>query len=96
MEIAYFLIPSKRGKGYGTEAVQLMVDYLFLSEDLTRIQAGADVRNKASQRVLEKVGFQREGTMRKWFFNNGELRDIYLYSIFREEWEEPRILTKIK
>jgi len=72
MEIGYFFAPSERGKGYGTEAVQLIVDYLFLSKDLARIQAGVDVRNKASQRVLEKVGFQREGTMRKCLFIRGE------------------------
>ena len=93
-EIAYGLFPNERGKGYGTEAVQLVVDYLFLSKDLARIQAIADVRNKASQRVLEKVGFQREGTIRKAVFNRGELRDYYLYGILREEWKEPKILTK--
>jgi RimJ/RimL family protein N-acetyltransferase len=95
MELGFLaLAPSERGKGYGTEATQLMVDYLFLSKDLTRIQTGADVRNKASQRVLEKVGFQREGTMRKCLFYNGELRDHYLYGILREDWKEPKILTK--
>ena len=94
MEIAYGLNPNERGKGYGTEAVQLVVDYLFLSKDLARIQAIADVRNKASQRVLEKAGFQREGTIRKSIFNRGELRDYYLYSILREEWKEPKILAK--
>jgi len=93
-EITYGLSPNERGKGYGTEAVQLVVDYLFLSKDLARIQAIADVRNKASQRVLEKAGFQKEGTIRKCLFNRGELRDYYLYSILREEWKEPRILTR--
>jgi RimJ/RimL family protein N-acetyltransferase len=94
MEIAYGLIPNERGKGYGTEAVQLMVDYLFLSKDLARIQAIVDVRNKASQRVLEKAGFQREGAIRKCLFNRGALRDYYLYSILREEWKGPKILTR--
>jgi len=94
MEIGYSLVPSERGKGYGTEAAQLIVDYLFMSKDLARIQAIADVRNKASQRVLEKAGFQREGTMRKCVFDRGELTDYYLYSILREEWKEPKILTK--
>jgi ribosomal-protein-alanine N-acetyltransferase len=94
IEISYELIPEERGKGYGTEAVQLMVDYLFLSKDIARIQATVDVRNKVSQRLLEKTGFQREGTMRKCLFSNGELRDYHLYSILREEWKEPRILTK--
>jgi ribosomal-protein-alanine N-acetyltransferase len=96
MEISYFFAPSERGKGYGTEAVQLMVDYLFLSKELARIHAIADVRNKASQRVLEKAGFQREGTMRKCVFNRGELIDYYLYGILREEWKEPKILTRLR
>lgn len=94
MEIGYFLVPGERGKGYGTEAAQLMVDYLFLSKDVARVQAYTDVRNKASQRVLEKAGFQKEGTMRKCDFNRGKLTDWHLYSILREEWKEPKILTK--
>jgi ribosomal-protein-alanine N-acetyltransferase len=92
LEIGYSLIPSERGKGQCTEAAQLMVGYLFLSRDTTRIQACTDTRNLASQKVLEKAGFKKEGTMRKYFFIRGELRDAYLYSILREEWQTPRIL----
>jgi len=94
MEISYFLIPSERRKGYGTEVVQLMVDYLFLSKDIFRIQATTNVRNKASQRILEKAGFRIEGTMRKFQFVRGVWTDYYLHSILREEWKEPKILTK--
>jgi RimJ/RimL family protein N-acetyltransferase len=94
MELACWLVPSERKKGYATEATQLMVDYLFLSKELARIQAIVDVRHIASQRVLEKVGFQREGTMRDESFDRGEWRDFYLYSILRREWKEPKILTK--
>jgi len=94
MEIGYALVPSERGKGYGTEAVQLLVDYLFLSRDLQRVQAATDVRNLASQRVLEKAGFKREGTMRKRFFMRGEWADDFEYSVLRVEWKEPKVLTK--
>jgi len=94
LEIGYVLNPSERGKGYGTEAVKIMVDYLFLSKDIVRVQAHADVRNVASQKVLEKAGFRKEGTVRKFKFIRGEWRDGYLYSILREEWKEPKILTK--
>jgi len=94
LEIGYSLVPDERGKGYCTEAVGIMVDYLFLSRDTTRIQACTDKRNLASQKVLEKVGFKKEGTMRKYLFIRGELRDAFLYSILREEWKEPQILTK--
>jgi RimJ/RimL family protein N-acetyltransferase len=93
-EIGYSLIPSERGKGYGTEAVTIFVDYLFLSRDLVRIQAHADLRNIASQKILEKVGFKREGIVRKSMFIHGEWRDLLLHSILREEWKEPKILTR--
>jgi len=94
MEIVCFLVPSERGKGYGTEAAQLMVDYLFLYRNIVRIQATANVRNKASQRVLEKAGFKIEGTIRKYLLVRGVWTDYYLLSILREEWKEPKILTK--
>ena len=93
LEIGYSVLPNERGKGYCTEAVNIMVDYLFLSKDTMRIQAIADVRNLASQKVLEKAGFKREGRLRKTGFIRGVWTDDYLYSIIREEWKEPRILT---
>ena len=94
LEIGYTLVPSERGKGYGTEALEIMVDYLFLSKDAMRIQAQTDQRNVASQKILEKVGFKKEGTLRKNFFMRGEWTDDYIYSILREEWKEPKILTR--
>jgi RimJ/RimL family protein N-acetyltransferase len=93
LEIGYFLVPNERGKGYCTEAIKIMVDYLFLSRDTMRVQAHTDTRNLASQKVLEKAGFKKEGTIRKSIFIRGEWRDAHLYSILREEWKEPKILT---
>jgi len=93
-EIGYVMIPKERGKGYCTEAVMIMVDYLFLSKDLSCIQAMTDVRNLASQKVLEKVGFQKEGIIRKRFFIRGVWTDNTVYSILREEWKGPKILTR--
>jgi RimJ/RimL family protein N-acetyltransferase len=92
VEIGYALVPEEKGKGYGTEALLIMTDYLFITKDIVRIQATTDVRNIASQRILEKAGFQREGTLRKAGFIRGQLQDDYLYSILREEWKQPRIL----
>ena len=93
IEIGYDLVPNERGKGYGTEAVQIIVDYLFLSKDIARIQAITNVKNTVSQRVLEKVGFKREGTIRKAGFARGRWVDACIYSILREEWKEPKILA---
>jgi ribosomal-protein-alanine N-acetyltransferase len=95
VEIGYGLVQNERGKGYSTEATQLIVDYLFLSKEIECIQATTDVGNVASQRVLEKTGFKKEGIMRKRFFYNGQWKDMTLFSILREEWKEPKILTKV-
>lgn len=91
-QIGYILLPSERGKGYCTDAVALLIDYLFLNKNYHRIQAKTNPLNIASIRVLEKNGFTYEGTVRKDAFIMGEWMDGNLYSILREEWGEPRIL----
>jgi RimJ/RimL family protein N-acetyltransferase len=93
-EIGYMVLPRERGKGYCSEAVTIMVDYLFLLKDIVRIQADADLHNLASRKVLENVGFKKEGVLRKLYFVRGEWRDAVLYSILRKEWDKPEILTK--
>jgi len=92
LEIGYMIIPSERKKGYCIEAIEILVDFIFLSKDIERIQAAANPRNIASLRVLEKVGFIKEGVLRKIIFMKGHLTDLSLYSILREEWKEPKIL----
>lgn len=94
LEIGYSLIPNERRKGYCSEAAQIMVDYLFLTKEASCIQATTHVKNAASQGVLEKTGFKREGIMRKRSFIRGEWTDIVLFSILREEWKAPKILTR--
>jgi diamine N-acetyltransferase len=91
-EIGSSLLPSERGKGYGSEAVRIMVDYLFLSKDIGRIQAHTEARNVAAQKVLQKAGFKKEGTFRKEYFVRGEWRDSCIFAILREEWKEPKII----
>jgi ribosomal-protein-alanine N-acetyltransferase len=92
--IGYALLPNERGKGYGSEAVKIMVDYLFLSKNIVRIQAETHPDNMASQRILEKSGFRKEGIIRKSFFSRGVFRDTVMFGILREEWKEPKILTR--
>jgi ribosomal-protein-alanine N-acetyltransferase len=94
MEIGCFLVFSERGKGYGAEATQLMVDYLFLSKNIGRVQAYTNVKNKTAQKALEKAGLKIEGIVRKLLFVRGIWTDYYLLSILREEWKEPKTQTK--
>jgi RimJ/RimL family protein N-acetyltransferase len=92
-EIGYAIIPSERGKEYATEAGRMLVDYLFLSKDIIRIQADTSEHNIASQRVLEKIGFTREGVLRKVSFEYGAWKNAIQYSILREEWKKPRFIN---
>ncbi|KAK4749550.1 hypothetical protein SAY87_026999 [Trapa incisa] len=81
-DISYALATDFWGRGVATAAVKLAVARVFgdLGEVL-RLQAFVDVGNRASQRVLEKAGFQREGMLRKYTYLKGELKDLYLYSL---------------
>lgn len=83
-------LPEERGKGYGSEAVQLLVDYVFSHRTVERVGATSDVENPASWRLLERLGFRREGTMRRALFHHGAWHDVAVYGLTREEWRSHR------
>ena len=90
-EIGYRVTPSERRKGYTTEAARLVVDHLFTTrKEVERIESVTDTANVASQRVLEKNGFRREGVLRKRFLNKGQYRDEYMYSLLRVAWQNAK------
>jgi RimJ/RimL family protein N-acetyltransferase len=84
--LGYILHPNFRSKGYTTEAVKLLIDHLFNTKDIIRIQAECSPENKASIRVLEKAGFTYEGLKRKVVLIQGEYLDGAMYSILKYEW----------
>jgi RimJ/RimL family protein N-acetyltransferase len=75
------------GHGYATEAARALLGWAFGTLDLNRVQAEADTRNIASARVLEKLGFVREGTLREDCIVNGDVSDSWVYGLLRREWE---------
>ena len=91
-EMGFAIAPGERGKGCCSEAAKMLVDFLFLSKNVQRIQATCDVENKASKRVLEKAGFKQEGVLRKAAFIGGTWRNLSIYSIVRDEWKKPAVL----
>ncbi|WP_199512125.1 GNAT family N-acetyltransferase [Nucisporomicrobium flavum] len=74
------------GHGYATEAAGALLRWAFDTLDLNRVQAECDTRNGASARVLEKLGFVREGTLREDCVVNGEVSDSWVYGLLRREW----------
>lgn len=85
-ELSYQLYDdAAAGHGYTTEAVQLVVDYLFDTKPRHRIHLVILPDNKASQRIAEKCGFTLEGTIREPFFLRGRNVDVLMYSLLRTD-----------
>jgi len=85
-DIGYVLARAYWRQGYMLEAARAILDAAFRKLDLHRVWATCDVRNRASYRVMEKLGMRREAHFRKNAFEKGEWRDTYLYAILAEEW----------
>lgn len=77
---------SERHKGYGREAVGLLVDYLFHTTGLARVGATCDTDNAPSYKLLERIGFRKEGTLKVALFHHGRWHDVAVYGVTRSEW----------
>jgi RimJ/RimL family protein N-acetyltransferase len=77
--------PEQRGKGVATEAVQLLVRYLFEAKRVNRIRLVIHPDNLASRRLAEKCGFRHEGTARGAWYNKGKHQDVEIYAILHED-----------
>jgi len=86
-EVGYILYDQEsRGKGIMTEALNIMLGYIFDTERINRIQLVVDIGNEASRRVALKNGFQKEGIFRQAIWHRGEFVDLECYSLLREEY----------
>jgi RimJ/RimL family protein N-acetyltransferase len=79
---------SAHGKGFATEAVKLLIDYLFAGYPVERIMAFTDAENLPAQSVLEKNGFQREGQLRRSLFRCGEWHNTLIYGLLRQDVQD--------
>jgi ribosomal-protein-alanine N-acetyltransferase len=89
-ELGYIFNPKYHRNGYGSEAAAALTAYGFEKYNIHRIMARCDPRNTASWKLLEKVGFKREGSFRKYGFVHTDENglpiwtDAYEYSLLRE------------
>lgn len=89
-EFGYWLGQSFWGRGIATAAAAAMVGHIRATIPVVRLAAPVFAWNPASMRVLEKVGFEREGVLRQSVFKDGEQIDAVLYSLILEERLNPR------
>lgn len=83
--LGYWIRRSAWGRGYATEAARAVVDDAFRRLGLNRVEAHVATENPASQRVPEKLGFQREGIAREAEYIDGRFADHIQYSLLRCE-----------
>ena len=84
--LGFCLTETAWGHGYATEAAGSLLGWAFDCLDLNRVQAEADTRNAACARVLEKLGFVHEGTLREDCVVDGEVSDSWVYGLLKREF----------
>lgn len=88
LDFSYFLSQQSAGKGLMTEALGAALTYAFQTLGAQIVSARVFVGNQGSARVLEKLGFSQEGTLRRAVKDpRGQIHDDMLFSLLREEWE---------
>ncbi|MFE5092638.1 GNAT family N-acetyltransferase [Streptomyces sp. NPDC056638] len=86
-EVHLLLDSRYRGQGYGTDALDALVDLAFGELPMHRIQAVTHIANTAALTVLTKAGFVQEGVRRSACLHRGRRYDIAVLSLLRDEWE---------
>jgi [ribosomal protein S5]-alanine N-acetyltransferase len=89
-EIGYCFKRDAWGRGIATEVVRALLPFAFEHLCAHRVYARVDPDNPPSARVLERLGFRREGQLRKDTLVRGEWRDSMIYALLEEEWISKR------
>lgn len=84
-ELALHIHQAHRSRGYGTQCLGQLVEYLFDHTLAWRLQALADVANVPSQRLLARTGFIQEGVLRAPQWREGQWHDHLIYSLLRSD-----------
>jgi RimJ/RimL family protein N-acetyltransferase len=89
-DVGYALSAASWGRGYATEALRLAIAFAFDVVGLARLEADIDPRNEPSCRLVERVGFRREGLLRERWHVGDEVTDSAIYGLLRREYESGR------
>ena len=76
------------GRGYATEGARAMLGFAFETLRVHRVVAFCNANNRASQRVMQKLGMQEDGHLRETLWWNGSWTDELLYAILEREWDK--------
>ncbi|AVQ91633.1 GNAT family N-acetyltransferase [Citrobacter freundii] len=88
-EVGFLLAPEAQGKGYGTESLHAVCDFAFTTGGLRRLTACVTAGNEASRRLLEKVGFIHEGTLRESYWLHQTWNDDWIFGLLKHDYQPP-------
>ena len=83
--------PEKQHKGYGTEAIRIMLDIAFNEYEMNRVSIGVVSLNTDALDFYKKIGFRQEGIQEQGYYYNGEYSDFIMMRILSEEWKQAKI-----
>lgn len=82
------IIPEYQGKGIAMEASLMLLDYVFNTLNLHKITSDSFEENSSILKLLEKLGFKREGVLIEHYFHQGKYKNAVIHSVLREEFNE--------
>lgn len=86
VHMGYFIYPEFWGKGYTTEALQRVLEYAFLEDDVYRVTTGCLAENVGSEKVMIKCGMIKEAEHVDYEWHDGEMKTRLEYRLLRDEW----------
>ena len=92
-EVGYLIVAARQGQGTAREALSAVIDHLFRVDDQRRIMADVDPENRASNRLLEALGFSLEGRLREHWTTHLGRRDSFIWGMLKSEWQNRAALV---
>lgn len=86
VEIGYAFHPSFGGQGFAQEALKKLLDWLFASQKIHRVQATLDARNQASAKLCQRIGLRQEAHFIQDWWNKGEWTDSLVFACLASEY----------
>lgn len=85
-ELRFWLVPQARGKGLATRALKMIMELAFNTLNFHRLEAEVYAFNTKAIRLMQKLGFQKEGVLREAKYFSGSYHDIWRFGILRQEF----------
>ena len=88
VHIGYFILEKYWNNGYTTEALNKIIEYAFIENNVYRLHTGCHKENIFSEKIMKKCGFIKEAEFKEYVLHDGKLKDRVEYRLLKHEWEK--------